>query len=116
MGRFNDNTATLTEGRDPAVGETRTVFAKDKGGEIIKTIHVTRTNREYVYDLADAYNRAMPDVQRRMGLEWFVLPSGELKLGEARGYSEHRTRELEREREQERRRWIANHRERADAA
>lgn len=116
MGRFNDNAVTVDEGRDLAVGETRTVFAKDKNGEIIKTFHITRTNRAYAYDLADAYNAAMPDQQRRMGLEWFVLPSGELKLGEAQGYSEHKTRELEREREQERRRWIANHRERANAA
>lgn len=97
-------------------GDVRTITVRDKDGTVIRTLTLRRTNRPYAEDLADAYNDVLSDEQRRMGLHWFVMPTGELKFGEELGYSERHTKELERIRENERRRWIANYRGEARAA
>lgn len=39
-----------------------------------------RTGRPYVYDLCDHYNRNRSERAKRLGMEWFVMPSGELKF------------------------------------
>lgn len=58
-------------------GDVRTYTATDpKTGEVVKTITVRRTRREYCYDLCDAYNEARP----HGGMEYFVV-NGEVKLG-----------------------------------
>lgn len=101
---------SVSSGSTIRPGDVRTINARDKEGQIIRTLTLYRTDRPYAEDLADAYNDALPDEQRRMGLQWMVMPNGELKLGEVNGYSERRTKELERDREEERRRWIWRHR------
>lgn len=70
-----------SQGRDLRPGETRVVHAKDKSGNVIKTITVHRTEREYVYDLCDAYNDARPADAEDRGVEWYVAPNGELRIG-----------------------------------
>lgn len=62
-------------------GETRTILAKDKQGNVLKTIVVHRTERDYVHDLCDAYNSARDSDAVERGVEWFVAPNGELKIG-----------------------------------
>lgn len=58
-------------------GDVRTFTARDpKTGEVTKEITIRRTNREYAYDLCDAYNEARP----HGAMEYFVF-NGEVKLG-----------------------------------
>lgn len=92
------------------INGVRTVFAKDKDGTVIKTINIRRSHQPYAQDLADAYNDQLSDRAKEMGLQWFVMPSGEVKLGERLGYSEAHTKDLERAAEQQRQRWLHRHR------
>jgi hypothetical protein len=59
------------------VGDVRTVVAKDKEGNVVKTIHINRTARDYCYDLCDAYNEALtnPDLQ------YYVDSANQVRLG-----------------------------------
>jgi len=57
-----------------AVGDTRTFYAGERA------ITITRTTRDYVYDLADAYNASMPQGE----VEWYVDSTGNMRIGERR--------------------------------
>lgn len=83
-------------------GETRVIHAKDKSGNILKTITVRRTERDYVHDLCDGYNRARSQEVIDRGLEWFVAPNGELKLGDNAGWSRANLKRIESRNETER--------------
>jgi len=74
MGRLNDTTGTLP-GRSMQVGEQR-VYIPDPKNAPDRRVIVTRTTREYVYDLCDAYNEA----RTSDAVEWFVTRKGELQL------------------------------------
>lgn len=87
---------------DLAPGETRTIHAKDRSGNIVKTITVHRTEREYVFDLCDAYNAARSEDARQRGLEWYVAPNGELKLGDNAAWSKRNAERIESRNETER--------------
>ena len=76
MGRLSDAPPSATGPMQP--GDQRVIHARDKHGEIIKTIIIKRTTRPYVEDLCDAYNEA----NTNPAVEWFVAENGELKLGE----------------------------------
>lgn len=80
-----------------AVGETRMVGGDTK-------IPVTRTDREFVYDLRDAYNAARTSNET----EWFVH-NGQLRLGVPDSASLEITRRIERDKEAERARWKRNY-------
>jgi hypothetical protein len=84
------------------VGEVRTVVDRNTG----KVIEIVRTTRDYVYDLADAYNAAMSGAARERGLEWYVNPAGELKLGDNASWARAHTKNIERCNEAERARFL----------
>lgn len=92
---------TYGGGGDIPPGETRIVHAKDKFGNIVKTITIYRTERDYVYDLCDAYNAARSESARRAGAEWFVA-NGALLLGHSAGSMRENTRQIESRTETER--------------
>lgn len=89
-------------GGDLRPGETRTILAKDKQGNILKTMTLYRTERDYVHDLCDGYNRARSQEVIDRGLEWFVAPNGELKLGDNAGWSRANLKRIESRNETER--------------
>lgn len=91
-------------------GEVRTFNGFDRSGQIVKTVEVRRTNRPYVYDLCDAYNKAMRSDAKRTGARYEVNHAGELQLTFPRKFSEDLTLELDANRERERRDW--QHRQR----
>lgn len=103
MGRLSD--AQHNESGTLKPGETRTILAKDKSGNVIKEIVVHRTEREYVYDLCDAYNEARSNDAKERGAEWYVAPNGELKLGDSSAWSKARHRQIESRNETERARF-----------
>lgn len=75
-------TETVARNEPALEGEVRIYHAKSKQtGEVVKTIEVARTNRPYVYDLCDAYNRNLPDSMVDAGKAWFVDGSGNLQIG-----------------------------------
>lgn len=79
------------------VGETRMIGKESP-------IPITRTTRDYVYDLCDAYNQA----RTRDDIEWFVH-DGQLHLGTPLRAALETTRRIERDKEAERTRWKHNH-------
>jgi hypothetical protein len=87
-------------------GSTRMIDVKDKSGNIIKTLTVYRTDRDYAYDLADAYNDGLDPSSRQRGLQWFVGPSGELKLGDNSAWSRSNLKRIESRTETERARYL----------
>jgi hypothetical protein len=101
----------LTEGivgsgsRDLAPGDTRTIDVKDKSGNVIKTITVFRTERDYVYDLCDAYNDARTRDAKERGIEWFVA-NGTLAIGHSFEAMKANARATERRNETERARFV----------
>lgn len=84
--------------RDWPVGETRMI------GKSPDCIPVTRTPRDYVYDLCDAYN----EHRCSAGNEWFVH-NGQLHLGTPLRVSLELSKRIEREKEAERTRWKQNY-------
>lgn len=106
-------------GHELAPGEVRTVHAKDAAGNIVKTINIVRTGRDYVFDLCDAYNDARSGDARQRGIEWYVAPNGELKLGDNAAWSRHNAKRIEGCNETERARYNRHYLEnyqRAEAA
>lgn len=91
-----------TGGRDLKPGETRTFPAKDKQGNVVKTITVLRTDRNYVFDLCDAYNQARTREAEDRGVEWFVAANGELRIGTADAWSRANFKQIESRKETER--------------
>lgn len=89
-------------GGDLKPGETRTIQAKDKSGNVIKTITVFRTERDYVFDLCDAYNKARTKDAEDRGVEWYVAPNGELRIGTSDDWSRRNKRAAESRNETER--------------
>jgi len=89
-------------GGDLKPGETRTILAKDKQGNILKTMTLYRTEREYVYDLCDCYNAHRTEEAKERGVEWYVGPSGELKIGDSAAWSRHTAKQTESRNETER--------------
>jgi hypothetical protein len=81
-------------GRDLAPGEVRVINVRS-GAEIIKTITVIRTERDYVHDLCDAYNAARPQSARERGVEWYVNAAGELKIGDSTAWAEREAKRRE---------------------
>lgn len=83
--------------RELAVGEQRTWHARDKQtGEITKTFTLTRTTRDYVYDLCDAYNAARSP---NAGGAWHVV-GDELRFGDPRWRNEEQWAECKRRNEE----------------
>jgi hypothetical protein len=76
-------------------GDVRTWSAKDKSGNVIKSFKLTRTTREYVYDLCDAYNEARTKEVEDRGVEWFVAPNGELRIGTSDDWSRKNLKQAE---------------------
>jgi hypothetical protein len=57
MGRLSTTSTGISQSsRELAIGEQRTIAIKDGDGNLIESVHLYRTAREYVYDLCDAYN------------------------------------------------------------
>lgn len=77
MGKLTDDEGTT--GRPWLPGETRTIVGRAKNGAE-KVLHVTRTERDFVYDFCDASNAAMSPEARERGLEYYVV-NGEMRLG-----------------------------------
>lgn len=90
-------------------GDVLTIPVRDNIGGIIKTIQIVRTSRDFVFDLCDAYNAARSDDALDRGIEWFVGPGGELKVGIADSWSRSNRRQVESRAETERA--IANRRQ-----
>jgi hypothetical protein len=86
-------------------GEKRTILAKDKQGNIVKTMTLHRTEREYVYDLCDCYNAHRTAEAKERGVEWYVAPNGELKIGDSAAWSRHTAKQTESRNETERARF-----------
>lgn len=95
-----------SSGGDLPPGGVRVIEARDKSGNIVKTVTVYRTDREYVYDLRDAYNAALSPAARERGAEWIVTPTGELKLGDNEEWSRHNRRAVAQRMETERSRFL----------
>jgi hypothetical protein len=98
--------AKLTDGTEAKAGdlkpgETRTWHARDKDTkEIIKTFVLTRTERDYVYDLCDAYNDARTQDAIERGVEWFVH-NGELRIGTSDAWSRANHKRIEQQKQTE---------------
>jgi hypothetical protein len=73
--------ASASGGGELPPGGIRIIEVRDKSGNLIKTLTLYRTNRDYAYDLADAYNAGMDPAARQRGAQWQVGHNGELKLG-----------------------------------
>jgi len=111
MGRLSDDTAS--SGGKMRIGEQRTLTARDKETrEIIKTYTLTRTDREYIYDLCDAYNDGRTEDQKHSGIEWFITSTKALALGFCQPWADYHTNQMKRAAEGERQRWIAGQAER----
>ena len=63
-------------GHELRIGESLTYSIKNPDGSIDRTYTVTRTNRPYAFDLADAYN----DQCQRPDLEYYVDDEGSVRL------------------------------------
>lgn len=61
--------------RELTIGETREIVGREKGEEV-KRGTLVRTDRPYVYDLADCYNLDCPRGSKR----WFVDHGGNLRF------------------------------------
>ena len=83
-------------------GETRAFEAKDTSGNVLKVITVRRTERDYVFDLCDAYNDARTQEAKDRGVEWFVAPNGELRIGDGNAWSRANLKRIESRNETER--------------
>lgn len=79
-------------------------YTKQDTGRFLK---ITRTDRPYVEDLCDAYN----DARTNPNVEWYVH-NGQVLLGTPDRIAIDRTKALSRQAEDERQRWIAQHRSR----
>lgn len=93
---------TDTRGADLKPGEARIIQAKDRSGNVIKMITLHRTDRPCVHDLCDAYNDARTDEAIERGIEWFVAPNGELKIGDSNDWSRKNLKRIESRNETER--------------
>jgi hypothetical protein len=90
-------------------GDTLIIEAKDKTtGQVLKTIRVHRTERDYVHDLCDAYNDARTPEAIDRGLEWIVTAAGELKLSDDPEWSRKHRRQIAARTETERSRHNRN--------
>jgi hypothetical protein len=96
MGRLNE-TSDRQGVAELLPGQTRMV---DNG-----RITIIRSNRTYAHDLCDAYNAARSSATLDRGIEWFVTPAGELKIGQSDSFTCALTRKIEADAEQERKRW-----------
>lgn len=85
--RINDAAGQRQRETPLRYGEMRTFSARDRNGDVLKTITVCRTDRPYIYDLCDAYNEARDASSIDRGLEWYIGANGELKLGFDRAHS-----------------------------
>lgn len=92
MGRLTESAVPRT--RHWPEGETRLI------GKAPDQIPVTRTNREYAYDLCDAYNAN----RTRDDIEWYVH-DGQVLLGTPLRAGLETSRRIERDKEAERTRW-----------
>lgn len=93
-------------GRELAIGEQRTWHARDKDtGAITKTFTLTRTDRDYVYDLCDAYNAERSGHAIEQGIEWYVA-NGALLIGHSFESMRRNNRQIESRNETERARFI----------
>lgn len=99
---------SISNGGPMQPGEIKIVHVKDSSGQIIRTVTIHRTTRAYAYDLCDAYNEAMSEDARRRGLEYYVTPAGEVKLGDRQDWTRQHTRDIARKAEQERQQWLRN--------
>lgn len=106
MAKLTDDSASSGNfGRELAVGEQRTWHAKDKQGNITKTFTLTRTARDYVHDLCDAYNAARSRDAIERGVEWFVH-NGALLIGHSSDAMRQNTKHIESRTETERARFV----------
>ncbi len=89
------NERLIYTGRDPKSGAEKTVVQ-------------VRTSRSYAEDLCAAYNESLSEQARARGLEWFVTPAGELKLGDSAAWSRANAKRNESRNETERARYLRN--------
>ena len=75
MGRLTDG-GEFGRRSDLAEGEIRTIIGRDRDGNQVKQGDLVRTDRPYVYDLADCYNQDCPSGSKR----WFVDFGGNLRF------------------------------------
>lgn len=85
-------------------GDTRAINVHDKDGNLQHVLTLTRTDREYVHDLCDAYNAAVTP-----GLEWCVSSAGQLYLRTTDVAVTARMLADGRKAEEDQRHWSANH-------
>ncbi len=83
------------------IGDTFTILRPDGSA-----VTINRTPQTYAQDLADAYNTSMSDEAKARGMEWFVTPAGELKLGDNAAWSRANAKRDESRRETERARHL----------
>lgn len=95
---------------DMARGEVRMHRVTNDRLGIDRLLEVERTDRPFAHDMADAHNRAMDSDCRRRGLEWYVTPAGELKLGTNQQAMIAAVKADKARQERERQQWIANQR------
>lgn len=105
-----DDGEVLTRGGSVRAGDTLTVNLYDEHKNVTGHITIHRTGRPYAYDLADAYNAVLSDGSRQRGVEWTVLPNGELHLGVSEAFTTAHTKQLAAEAERDRLQF--NHRQR----
>jgi hypothetical protein len=86
-------------------GDTRIIDVKDKSGNVIKTITVYRTEREYIYDLCDAYNASRSAHAKGQGIECYAA-GGSLHIGHSFESMRANARRIESRNETERARFI----------
>lgn len=98
----------ISNGGPMQPGEIKIIHVKDSSGQIVRTVTIHRTARDYAYDLCDAYNEAMSEDARRRGLEYYVTNSGEVKLGDRQDWTRQHTIELARKAEHDRQQWKRN--------
>lgn len=107
MAKFNDEGSAAGSPRNLKPGDTFTWTAKDGKGYIGRTYTLIRTERDYAYDLADAYNANMVNPN----LEWAVDDSGNLFMREKLHLAGQRTIAMQRAAEIDRNRWKAAQRQ-----
>lgn len=93
-------------GRAMQIGEVRTILAHNSKGELVKTLKITRTARDYVHDLCDAYN----DGNAHPEAEYYVDSTGKLRFGFTERSSIERSKDLAAKAEAERQHWLYEHR------
>lgn len=81
--RLTSGASAATTAKHLKPGDILQIPIKDfqTGADTGRFYKLHRTNRDYVFDICDAYNDGMTDSAKERGLRWRVTGTGELKLG-----------------------------------